>query len=153
MNFCERKHARTAQTLPDASSVSTATSATNGQSNNLPHFSLASRIWGDHMKEDIYQIVKTICEEIVFWRKNIFILPSGASGKAFIKEITRLVDACDYKLSMQFARHSSKVGSDYACYPPTKAASKSLLSRTFNFFKATFGEIGTRRFRNAVKGM
>ena len=39
------------------------------------------------------QKIKKIYEEIVFWRKNMFDLPSGATGKAFIRELTRLIES------------------------------------------------------------
>ena len=43
-----------------------------------------------------------IYDEIVHWRKNIFLLPSGSSGKCFVKEMTRLInfwnnDVCHFK--------------------------------------------------------
>ena len=31
-------------------------------------------------------------EQIVYWRKNVFMVPTGASGKKFVNEITRLFD-------------------------------------------------------------
>ena len=31
--------------------------------------------------------------DIIHWKRNIFLLPSGATGKAFIREITRLLQA------------------------------------------------------------
>ena len=36
------------------------------------------------------QTVNGAYEEIVKWRRNIFLLPSGKAGKAFVKELTRL---------------------------------------------------------------
>ena len=33
-------------------------------------------------------------EQIVYWRKNVFMVPTGASGKKFIHEITRPFDQC-----------------------------------------------------------
>ena len=30
-------------------------------------------------------------EKIVHWKKNLFILPSGAAGKRYVKEVTRLM--------------------------------------------------------------
>ena len=32
-------------------------------------------------------------EKIVFWRKNLFMLPTGKPGKKYIKEVTRLLNA------------------------------------------------------------
>ena len=49
-------------------------------------------IWGDHSVEDVSQITCAIYEEIVYWKKNLFKLPSGASGKQYVKEMTRLIN-------------------------------------------------------------
>ena len=51
------------------------------------------RVWGDHTADDIQQIISAAYEEIVYWRPNMFHVPSGAIGKEYIKEITRLIDA------------------------------------------------------------
>jgi hypothetical protein len=48
-------------------------------------------VWGDHSNEDVTQISNAIYDEIVFWKKNLFKLPSGAAGKNYIKETTRLL--------------------------------------------------------------
>ena len=49
------------------------------------------KVWGAHTKDDLDQISKAMYEEIVFWKKNLFKLPSGAAGKQFIVEMTRLI--------------------------------------------------------------
>ena len=48
---------------------------------------------GHHTKEDLEQIMSAIYDEIVFWRKNLFLLPIGHCGKLFISEMTRLINA------------------------------------------------------------
>ena len=53
---------------------------------------LQSSVWGSHNESDFKQIIISGYEEIVHWRKNIFLLPSGASGKQFITETTRMID-------------------------------------------------------------
>ena len=49
-------------------------------------------IWGQHSEADLTQIVNGIYEEVVTFQKNLFKLPSGAAGKRFLKEKTRLID-------------------------------------------------------------
>ena len=45
-------------------------------------------------KEDFVRInVNQIYEKIVFWRSNLFLLPTGKSGRNFILELTRLINA------------------------------------------------------------
>ena len=36
--------------------------------------------------------LEEVYEQIVYWRKNAFMVPTGASGRKFINEITRLFD-------------------------------------------------------------
>lgn len=46
--------------------------------------------WGDLSGELFVYRVNVAYEEIVKWRRNIFLLPSGKAGKAFISELARL---------------------------------------------------------------
>ena len=48
-------------------------------------------VWGKHSAEELMIIGNAIYEEIVFWKKNLFKLPSGAAGKLYIKEMIRLI--------------------------------------------------------------
>lgn len=48
-------------------------------------------VWGSHTIEDLEQITDALYDEIVKWRKNIFMIPSGLAGKKFIEETTRLI--------------------------------------------------------------
>ena len=50
-------------------------------------------VWGNHTKQDPEQIISAIYNEIVYWRKNLFLLPSGKSGKYFISEGIRLINS------------------------------------------------------------
>jgi len=43
-----------------------------------------NNIWGNHSRDDLFQIVNSCYEEIVFFRKNLFLLPSGKAGKDYI---------------------------------------------------------------------
>ena len=56
------------------------------------------KIWGSHDEHDFTQIINSSYEEVVHWRKNIFLLPSGASGKKFIAEITRIINLWNNKV-------------------------------------------------------
>ena len=50
-----------------------------------------NQVWGNKSFEEVVEKVTTIYEEVVFWKKSIFKLPSGAVGKDFIKEATKLI--------------------------------------------------------------
>ena len=50
------------------------------------------KIWGNHTIEDLTQIINAMYDEVIFWKKNFFKLPNGASGKNFIREMIKLID-------------------------------------------------------------
>ena len=52
-------------------------------------FSSAFR-WGNHEGEGVQRILQDIYAEVVRWRRNIFQIPLGATGKRFADETTRL---------------------------------------------------------------
>ena len=49
-------------------------------------------VWGGLSMDDLNQTVSAIYEECVYWRRNLFLLPSGKAGKQFIEECTRLIN-------------------------------------------------------------
>jgi len=49
-----------------------------------PATSTAAPIWAQLFYEDVRLIFDSAYEEIVFWRKNLFMLPSGAAGKSLL---------------------------------------------------------------------
>ena len=49
-------------------------------------------IWGKLSCEDVMQTINSIYDEIVFWRKKCFLLPSGAAGKSYIVEMNNLIE-------------------------------------------------------------
>ena len=49
--------------------------------------------WGEIDGETFTNNVDIIYEKIVYWKKNLFLLPMGNAGKLFIKEITRLLNS------------------------------------------------------------
>ena len=48
--------------------------------------------WGDLQPTQLAQTIDQIYNEIVFFKKNLFKLPSGAAGKEYIRETTRLLN-------------------------------------------------------------
>jgi len=50
------------------------------------------RVWGQHTQNDLRQIISAAYEEIVHWQKNLFMVPTGASGKKFVKETTKFIE-------------------------------------------------------------
>ena len=52
----------------------------------------SSAAWGEHTADDLVQMISGIYDEVVTFQKNFFKLPSGAAGKRFLKEKTRLIE-------------------------------------------------------------
>ena len=61
----------------------------------------AEFVWGEKEGDLFIREVNHAYNEIVYWRKNIFKLPSGAAGKLFIKESTRLLRAWNSKSAIR----------------------------------------------------
>ena len=49
--------------------------------------------WGTEGSRNITKYINDADEKIVFWRKNIFMLPTGSVGKKYVVETTRLLNA------------------------------------------------------------
>ena len=47
--------------------------------------------WGELQPPELVETINAIYNEIVFFKKNLFKLPSGAAGKEYIRETTRLL--------------------------------------------------------------
>ena len=59
----------------------------------LPELVIQQRfIWGQLSGDQATRELKECYEKIVYWRKNIFMLPKCASGKNYIRETTRLIN-------------------------------------------------------------
>ena len=81
LNYCRRKHAGDSQLSQGVSSGASGTmifisAESVANPNNLNFSSQSLQIWGTNTKDDLQQIVNAIYEEIVFWHKNVFMLPS-----------------------------------------------------------------------------
>ncbi len=46
--------------------------------------------WGPFEGEDFCSIISNTYEEVIHWRRNVFLVPSGSIGKAFVSEVARL---------------------------------------------------------------
>ena len=49
--------------------------------------------WGRYPGIEFEENVTFIYEQIVYWKKNLFFLPTGKAGKLFIDELTKLFNA------------------------------------------------------------
>ena len=54
-------------------------------------------VWGNKSSLEFSRDLEAVYGKIVFFRQNLFKLPSGSSGKDFIREMTRLIRAWNSK--------------------------------------------------------
>ena len=62
----------------------------------LPSFKSVSRMsssWGDLSEDEFTKAIDSAYAQVVHWRPNLFKVPSGACGKQFVAELTRLFNA------------------------------------------------------------
>ena len=59
----------------------------------FPDKSPASFQWGSCSGPEFCDTVSCVYDEIVHWKRNLFQVPSGCSGKAFVLELSRLYQA------------------------------------------------------------
>ena len=62
----------------------------------LPSFksvSIMSSSWGDLSEDEFRKAIASAYAQVVHWRPNLFKVPSGACGKQFVAELTRLFNA------------------------------------------------------------
>ena len=57
-----------------------------------PGLEFSKEVWVDYSKEDIVRIFMAVYEKIVYWRKKYLMLATGAAGKSYIEETTRLIN-------------------------------------------------------------
>ena len=48
--------------------------------------------WGRYDSYQFEENLSLVYEKIVYWKKNLFLLPSGRTGKQFIEETTKLIN-------------------------------------------------------------
>ena len=49
--------------------------------------------WNQVEGEKFFNDLNTVYDKIVYWKKNLFILPSGRGGKQYVKELTRIINS------------------------------------------------------------
>ena len=49
--------------------------------------------WGDIDRKTFTEIVELIHQKIVYWKKNLFLLPTGKSGKLHVDESVKLLSS------------------------------------------------------------
>ena len=57
-------------------------------------------IWNEN-KTFIESKIDSAYNQIVYWKKVLFLLPTGAAGKGFIEEMIRLVNSWTHKSNLE----------------------------------------------------
>ena len=69
---------------------------------NISQQHLTSRFeWGNYKEPEFVKMLYTVYDKVAFWRNNIFLLPSGRSGKLYIEETTRLINSWTHNSPLQ----------------------------------------------------
>jgi hypothetical protein len=88
-----RKKLGSSQPVQQPSGQQISAQSEPNNNNNVQVQSSLPNVWGqDLTKEDVHHTIDQIYNEIVFWRRNLFMLPSGAAGKKFITETTKWIE-------------------------------------------------------------
>ena len=77
----------TAIQLPTATSQQVTASAPPGP---LPDGPPIKFCWGEHSGQD-HKGINSSYEEVIHWKRNLFMVPFGSAGISFVKEISRLL--------------------------------------------------------------
>ena len=56
---------------------------------------------GENEEAQFVKMLNAVYDVVVFWRKNIFLLPSGKSRKQYIEETTRLINSWIHNSPLQ----------------------------------------------------
>ena len=67
----------------------------------FPDLSPASFQWGSCSGPEFCDAISSIYDEIVHWKRNLFQVPSGSSGKVFVMELARLYQAYADRSSLE----------------------------------------------------
>ena len=78
-----------------------------------PRRSLSSAKWGVLKGQKIAEIVNSTYDVVVTWRRNLFLVPTGAIGQQFIEEVTKTVNYFTSSSAL-YRRSSTHDGHDYA---------------------------------------
>ena len=60
---------------------------------SFPPIHSNSFCWGERDGDSVAHSIQQSYDEVVHWKRNIFKIPSGKAGKAFVRETTRLFQA------------------------------------------------------------
>ena len=81
--------------------------------------------WGDYDGHVFEKSLNVIYDIIVYWKKNLFMLPTGGAGKDYIDEITRLFNASIQDSAMKHITFQSDNGDAFPHITETQSQLES----------------------------
>ena len=82
----------TAMRLRKMKKLVTPPKTTEVSNNYDPNEAEQQFFWGSTPGNKAVRGLKSCYDELIFWRKNLYMLPKGSSGKEYFNEITRLIN-------------------------------------------------------------
>ena len=100
-------------------------------------------IWGKYKDHEFEKNLSQVYENVVFWRKNLFLLPSGKAGRKFVGEVSRLMSEWLHDLPLK------NIGD--AKFTTAKTLTEVKIKRSFVELGTKIGIVGVRRSYGTVK--
>ena len=94
LKFCSKKKQNEFDNVPSKLIVSLNEPDVNNHTANFK--------WNDVDGLTFENLLNDIYGKIVYWRKNLFLLPIGAAGKKYIRELARLLQAWVYGSPLKY---------------------------------------------------
>ena len=83
-----------------------------------------SYMWGNYPSHVFEANVSTVYEQIVYWKKNLFLLTSRKAGKQYIDETTKLMNEWLQESPLKDIAFKIQSYNDNAKFPPAEAFKK-----------------------------
>ena len=106
-------------------------------------------IWGKYKDHEFEKNVSQVYETVVFWRKNLFLLPSGKAGRKFIGEVSRLMSEWLHDSLLKDIEFKGIMV--IAEFTTAKTLTEVKIKRSFEGLGTKIGIVGVRRSHGTVK--
>ena len=91
LRSCLKKSRQVSSDISSSQPTTSRPNVTNIRGNNVN--GVRRFLWGEKNGDEVAKSIETAYEKIVFWKKNLFMLHTGAAGKKYITELTKLMNS------------------------------------------------------------
>ena len=116
---------------------------------NLREIQSVKYIWGKYKDHEFEKNLSQVYETVVFWRKNLFLLPSGKAGRKFTEEVSRLMSECLHDSPLKDI--AFKAIMVMPSLLQVKTLTEIKIKRSFEGLGTKIGIVGVRRSHGTVK--